>query len=115
MDAGPSISIPLNLTLFLIGQTIVIGGAVLGAYLGLSRKVSEVSIHVHHLTNNAAADRTNHATLRDQVQGISRTVERHDAVIQMHTVRSVKAAENAAHAAQAAASAAHPGRPSDQI
>lgn len=71
------------MTIFIVGQAVVILGALIGFFLRLNSKLSAVLTNVSWLKTQRSEQRADHEKLEEQVQGISRTVERHATILKM--------------------------------
>lgn len=66
----------------IIGQAIIVAGAVIATYTKLATGISTVRAEIAHLDGHRVAQAGEVTALAQRVGGISRKVERHDAQIE---------------------------------
>lgn len=69
------------MTIFIIGQTITFAVILVGGFIRIISKLTEISTNIGHLETRRGEQRDDHEKLDGQVQGISRTVERHETLL----------------------------------
>jgi cell division protein FtsL len=69
------------MTIFIIGQTLTFAVILIGGFIRIISKLTEISTNIGHLETRRSEQRDDHDKLDNQVQGISRTVERHDTLL----------------------------------
>lgn len=70
----------MELVVFFIAQSVVILGAIVAAYVKIQIALAQLQMDVKHIHNTTDQLKADHEKLGDKVDGISRHVERLDAV-----------------------------------
>jgi len=73
------------MTIFIIAQAVAILSTLVTIFVKLNNKLTKISTNLEHLETRRSEQREDHDKLGDQVQGISRTVERHDAILKANS------------------------------
>ncbi len=71
------------MTIFIVGQAVAIIAALLSVYVKINTKLTEIVTNLKHLETRRSEQRDDHEELEKQVQGISRTVERHSTILKI--------------------------------
>lgn len=70
-----------NVILFIIGQSVLGLGTAFAVYVGIMKAITRQDERQIALDERVTAHREDHKSLDKRVHGISRTVERHDAIL----------------------------------
>ena len=73
------------MTIFIVGQTIAIIMGGIGLYVGITKQLARMETNQANIVKTLTEYRDDHKTLDKRVNGISRTVERHDALLEVKT------------------------------
>ena len=64
----------MEIAIFFLGQSVILLGAILTAYIKTKIDIAEMRVHLLHVKHKADSLSQDHKTLSEQVQGISRNL-----------------------------------------
>lgn len=83
LSAGGLTVVTEPMTIFIVGQAVAIIAALVTVFVKINTKLTEIEIHLKHLETRRSEQRDNHEKLEKQVQGMSRTMERHATILKI--------------------------------